>query len=102
MGKPKTLDQTDHLNLSLEDFPGFGSGSPFLRLDCSWLIFLVKFKLRHNETCKSAELIPSFMKRITQFVFACFQDTLKLGMEQGLEGQSKGRRQGDFTNNSEI
>jgi len=34
--------------------------------------------------------------------FACFQDTLKLGMEQGLEGQTKGGRQGDFTNNSEI
>jgi hypothetical protein len=32
--------------------------------------------------------------------FTHFKATLKLGMRQGLKGQTMGQRQGDFTDNS--
>jgi hypothetical protein len=63
-------------------------------------IFLTKSKsLCQNKSWKNSELI------LTQFhwmvpSFAHFPAALKLGMKQGLQGQTRGPRQDDFEDNS--
>jgi len=61
---------------------------------------LLKSSLVRIGLCRSSELIPSFMKRYP--ILLTFADTIKLGMKQGLEDQTRAHRQGEFTNLSNI
>ncbi len=56
--------------------------------------------LMRLRSCKSSELISSFMKRFSILLGSQFGtlyiDTFKLGMKQGLGAQTKAERQGGF------
>jgi len=65
----------------------FGFGLPAL-------IFFIKSSLFRIRSCKSSELIPSFMKLYSYSDFVYFMHTLKLGMKRGLGGQTRGPKTG--------
>jgi hypothetical protein len=66
-------------------------------------VFFVKWKplWGKKKSCKPSELIPSFMKQYP--ISLIFQlGTLKLGVKQGLQGQTRTQRQGDFMDKSIV
>jgi hypothetical protein len=53
--------------------------------------FFIKSTLAKIRSCKSSELRPELVPNFAQFL-----DTLKMGMKQGLEGETKAQTQDDF------
>jgi len=72
----------------------FAFSAPSLLLKLFIMSSFVKIK-----SCKYSELIPSCIK---QYQFSLKTATVKLRMKQGLHGQTRTQRQGDFKDNSII
>lgn len=86
----------DHLNQSSNSSfnPSFG----FALISCAFTVAHILHKIKTNfvriKSCKSFELVPSFMKQYTVFTHFSMA-TLKLGLKQGgIAGSKRGPKTG--------